>query len=119
MAGPSPTRKWLATLVVVVGLVVVGAQLARVWPRDVEVVYQADPGTNRLDVEVLRDGEAVKSARFTRSAGDARPFVHTISLQPGEYQAHITAYGPEGHGVEHSQRLVVPGDGSIRLDLQE
>lgn len=117
--GPSPTRKRLAAVVAVVGLAVVGGQLARVWPRDVEVAYQADPRVLRVDVDILQDGEAVVVARFNDSAGDGSAFSHTVSLPPGEYTVHITVYGPEGGGIEHSRLLVVPADGLTRFDLRE
>jgi hypothetical protein len=116
---PSPTRKRLATVVVVVGLAVVGGQLARVWPRDVEVVYQPGPQVRRVDVDVVQDGEAVTSARFNRTAGDSSALSHKVSLQPGEYRAHITVYGLDGRGIEHSRLLIVPADGVIQFDLRE
>jgi hypothetical protein len=116
---PSPTRKRLATVVVVVGLAVVGGQLARVWPRDVEVVYQPGPQVRRVDVDVVQDGEAVASARFNRTAGDSSAISHRVSLQPGEYRAHITVYGLDGRGIEHSRLLIVPADGVVQFDLRE
>ncbi len=118
-SGPSPARKRLATVIAVVGMALVGGQLARAWPRDVEVAYQADPQVRRMDVYIVRDGEAVVSARFNRAAGDASAFFHTVSLQPGEYRTHITVYGPDGRGIEHSRLLIVPADGVTRFDLRE
>ena len=117
--GPSPTRKRLATIVAVVGLAVVGGQLARVWPRDVEVAYQPGPRTLRVDVDILQDGEAVVVARFNRAAGDGSTFAHTVSLPPGEYRVHITVYGHDRGGIEHSRLLIVPTDGLTRFDLRE
>jgi len=119
ISGPSPTRKRLATVVVVVGLAVVGGQLARVWPRDVEVAYQPGPQVRRVDVDVVQDGQTVASARFNRASGDASAIFHTLSLQPGEYRAHITVYGPDGRGIEHSRLLIVPADEVIQFDLRE
>lgn len=100
-------------------MALVGGQLARAWPRDVEVAYQADPQVRRMDVYIVRDGEAVVSASFNRAAGDASAFFHTVSLQPGEYRTHITVYGPDGRGIEHSRLLIVPADGVTRFDLRE
>ncbi|MDH3485103.1 MAG: hypothetical protein OEM16_12810 [Myxococcales bacterium] len=116
---PSPTRKRLATVIAVVGLAVVGGQLARVWPRDVEVAYQPSPEVRRVDVDIVQDGEAVTTARFNRVAGDDSAFFHTLSLQPGQYRARITVYGSNGRGVEHSRPLTVPADGVTRFDLRE
>ena len=117
--GPSPTRKRLATVVAVVGLAVVGGQLARIWPRDVEVVYQPGPRVLQVDVDILQDGQAVVVARFNHAAGDGSTFSHTVSLPPGEYRVHITVYGPDGGGIEHSRLLIVPADGLTRFDLRE
>lgn len=119
LTGPSPTRKRLATVVMVVGLAVVGSQLAGVWPRNVDVVYEPGPEVERVDVEIIQDGEAVASARFTRAADEGGPIFHTISLQPGEYRAHITVYRLDGRGIEHSRLLIVPPDGVTRFDLTE
>jgi len=116
---PSPTRKRLVIVIAVVGLAVVGGQLARVWPRDVEVAYQPGPEVRRVDVDIVQEGEAVTSARFKRAAGDRSAFFHTLSLQPGQYRARITVYGPDGRGIEHSRPLVVPADGVTRFDLRD
>lgn len=116
---PFPTRKRVATVIAMVGLAVVGGQLARVWPRDVEVAYQPGPGVRQVDVDIIEGQEAVASARFNRAAGDGRAFFHTLSLQPGQYRAEITVYGPDGRGIEHSRPLTVPTDGVTRFDLRE
>ncbi len=102
-----------------VGIAVVGGQLARVWPRDVELAYQPGPEVRRVDVDIVQDGEAVASARFRRPRGDGGPFRHTLSLQPGQYRAEITVYGPDGRGIEHSRPLIVPTGGLTRFDLRE
>lgn len=112
-------RKRLATVIAVVGLAVVGGQLARAWPRDIQVAYQTGPEVRRVDVDIVQDGKAVVSARFNRATGDDGAILHTLSLQPGQYRARITIYGPDGRGIEHSRPLTVPAEGLTRFDLRE
>ncbi len=120
-APPTPllARKRLAAVIAVVGLAVVGSQLARAWPRDIEVAYQTGPEVRRVDVDIVQDGKAVVSARFNRATGDDGAIFHELSLQPGQYRARITIYGPDGRGIEHSRPLTVPAEGLTRFDLRE
>ena len=106
-------------MIALIGAAVVGSSLARVWPRDVEVAFSLDPAVTELDVDYLEEGEAVASARFMPAAGKTPVVRHVVRLQPGEYQARITVYGPDGRGVEHAKVLVVPADGLTRFDLTE
>lgn len=116
---PSPARKRLATVIAVVGLAVVGGQLARAWPQEVEVAYQPAADVRRVDVDIVHDGEAVASVRFQRAADDDDAFFHTLNLQPGQYRAQITVYGSDGRGIEHSRPLTVPAHGLTRFDLRD
>ena len=106
-------------MVALVGLAVVGGQLARRWPREVQLEYLPAPNTTRLDVYIVQDREAVSSVRFEHPRGPAREFSHTVSLQPGRYRALITVYREDGHAVEHQRLLNVPTDGPTRFDLRE
>jgi hypothetical protein len=114
-------KRRIATLIALIGMVFVGGLLARVWPRNVEVAYSLDPGVTELDVDYLQEGEgeAVASARFEQPKAKIVLFRHTVRLQPGEYEARITVYGPDGRGVEHGKVLVVPAEGLTRFDLRE
>ncbi len=116
---PLLARKRLATVIAVVGLAVVGGQLARAWPRDIQVAYQTGPEVRRVDVDIVQEGKAVASARFNRATGDDGAIFHKLSLQPGQYRARITIYGPAGRGIEHSRPLTVPAEGLTRFDLRE
>jgi hypothetical protein len=112
-------RRRIATLIAVVGALVVGNHLAGVWPREVEVAYAVDPTTlDGIDVDYLQEGEAVASVRFEPSGSKSALILHTVRLQPGEYQARIILYGPDGNGVEHVRRLSVPAAGQTRFDLR-
>jgi len=106
-------------VIALVGAAFVGGVLAEVWPRDVEVVYSLDPGATTLDVDYLQEGEAVASARFRQLDAKTTLVRHTVRLQPGEYRAQITVYGPDGWGVEHAKVLVVPTEGLTRFDLEK
>jgi hypothetical protein len=117
--GPSSTKRRVATAVAVLGVILVGSQLARVWPRNVEVSYALDPGVIEVDVDYLQEGEAVASARFRQPDPKTTVVRHTVRLQPGEYQARITVYRSDGPGVEHARVLVIPAEGLTRFDLKE
>ncbi len=113
------TRRRIATVIAVVGVFFIGSRLASVWPRDVDVSYEVDSGVDELDVDYLQGGEAVSSARF-RSAGGAEAgvFRHTVRLQPGEYQVHITLYGHQGDAEELRRSLAAPASDGVRFDLR-
>jgi len=115
----SPLRRRLATVVALVGVAVIGGQLARAWPREVEVAYRTTRAAQRLDVDIVLDEEAVASVRFRRPPGFEGLFVHKVTLQPGEYEARITVYREDGRGIEHRRVLFVPSDGQTRFDLRE
>jgi hypothetical protein len=117
--GPSSRKRRIATVIALIGIAFVGSSLVRVWPRDVEVAFSLDPGVTALEVDYLEEGEAVASVRFRPPEVKTRVVRHVVRLQPGEYQARITVYGPDGRGVEHAKVLVVPAEGLTRFDLQE
>jgi hypothetical protein len=112
-------KRRIATAVAIIGAVVVGNHLASVWPRNVELAYALDPGIDELDVDFIQDGEAVASARFTQPEEKSALIRHTVRLQPGEYEARITVYRPDGPAVEHQRVLLVPAKGLTRFDLKE
>jgi len=117
--GPSSIRRRIAAVIAVIGIVLVGGQLARRWPRTVEIAYSIDPGVIELDVDYLQEDEAVASARFNQQEAKTALIRHSVRLQPGEYQARMTVYGSDGRAVEHRQVLVVPAAGLTRFDLKE
>jgi hypothetical protein len=117
--GPSSTKRRIATLIALVGVIFVGSLLARVWPRDLQVAYSLDPGVTELQVDYLQEGQAVASARFKQPDAKTTVARHTVRLQPGKYEVRITVYGPDGRGVEHAKVLVVPAKGLTRFDLKE
>ena len=84
-----------------------------------EIAYSIDPGVIELDVDYLREDEAVASARIKQPEANNTLIRHSVRLQPGEYQARMTVYRSDGRGVEHRQVLVVPAAGLTRFDLKE
>jgi hypothetical protein len=117
--GPSSTRRRVATAIAVIGVILVGSQLARAWPRDVQISYTVDPTVTAVDVDYLQEGEAVASARFRPPTTGPMAVQHTVRLRPGEYRARITVYGSDNGGVEHTRLLVVPTQGITHFDLKE
>jgi hypothetical protein len=112
-------KRRIATVFAVLGMVLVGGHLARVWPRTVEVAYSLDPGIVEVSVDYLQEGEAVASARFKQPDAKTTVVRHAVRLQPGEYQARITLYPSEGPAIEHTKMLVVPADGLTDFDLKQ
>lgn len=112
-------KRRIATVVAVVGALVVGNYLAGVWPRQVEVAYMVELGVAEIDVDYLQEGEAVASVRFKQPDAKATVIRHSVRLQPGEYEARITLYSSDGQAIEHQRRLQVPSEGLTRFDLKE
>jgi len=117
--GPSSTRRRIATLIAIIGLLVVGNHLASIWPRDVEIAYTVDADVTGIAVDYVQEGDAVASVRFTQADAKTAALRHTVRLQPGEYEARIILYSSGGSGVEHRRRLEVPAAGLNRFDLKE
>lgn len=115
---PSSTRRRLAALIAVVGIVVVAQRLVAHWPRGVEVAYQVEPDVTELDVDYLDDGDAVASARFTNPGSKTTVFHHSVKLAPGEYRVLITLYRGQSLASEDSRTLRVPAEGQTRFDLR-
>ncbi|MGB3051231.1 MAG: hypothetical protein WBB42_09545 [Polyangiales bacterium] len=117
--GPSSTKRRIATLIAIIGLLVVGNHLAGIWPRDVEIAYTIDPDVTGIAVDYLLEGDAVASGRFTQPDRKSADLRHTVRLRPGEYQARIIVYSSDGSGVEYQRRLQVPAAGLNRFDLKK
>ncbi len=117
--GSVSTRRRIAALVAIIGVVVVASRLATAWPRNVNVAYEVGPGVVALDVDYVQDGQAVWSARFEQPGGKVERFRHSVRLQPGDYQAQITVYTAEGAAREAARKLTAPARGLIRIDLRE
>ena len=117
--GSPSTRRRVATIIAVIGVAFVGTRLASAWPRDTNVTYEVGPEIAELDVDYVQDDEAVASVRFAGGTEGEPFFRHTVRLQPGEYQIHITLYGHDGSAVEEARSLAVPARGVTRFDLKD
>ncbi len=117
--GSSSIKRRIATVIAVVGAIVVGGQLASVWPRQVEVAYMVDPGVTGIDIDYLQEGDVVASARFKQPDPTSTVIRHDVRLQPGEYQVRIVLHAADGRGIEELRLLQVPVDGLTRFDLKE
>jgi hypothetical protein len=104
--------------IAVIGAVIVASQLAREWPREVNVSYEVGPDVTKLDVDYLQEAEAVASVRFRTEGGGERHFRHTVRLHPGEYRVHITLHGRDGSAIEAGRMLASPAEGVVRFDLR-
>jgi hypothetical protein len=116
--GSMSTRRRIATVVAVVGVAFVGTRLATLWPRDVAIAYEVGPEIEALDVDYLQAAEAVASVRFRRMGAETSVFRHTVRLQPGEYQVHITLHGQDGTAIQIVRQLEVPTRGVTRFELE-
>jgi hypothetical protein len=117
--GSKSTRRRIATVIALIGMVVVGTRLADVWPREATVAFVVHPQVVELAVDYLRGGEAMASARFRRTSEKPPFFQHTLRLSPGEYQVHVIQYGADFSPIEEVRTLRVPGPGVTRFDLRE
>ena len=117
--GPSSNKRRIATLIAIIGLLVVGNHLASIWPRDVEIAYTVDADVTGIAVDYLQEGDAVASVRFKQADAKSTVLRHTVRLPPGEYEARIILYSSGGAGVGHRRRLQVTAAGLNRFDLKE
>ena len=116
-------RKLLATSVLLIGCAVIGVELGRTVPREVEVRY--DLGPDHADVRAVRltyaeiGGVVVRTARFSYAEGAPRSFRHRLELAPGTYGCTARLARAQGPEEEIVRRFEVPAEGLIRLDLFE
>lgn len=112
-------RKRLAPLVILVGLVVVGATVFDASPRETEIRY--DLGPRHEDVVEARivyvtEGQEVKGVRFQWDDGAPPSLRHTVELAPGRYDIQAEVMGARDHR-RIRRALRVPADGLVRVDL--
>jgi hypothetical protein len=112
-------RRRIATVVAVAGAAFVANHLREIWPREVRVAYEVGPDVGELAVDYVQDRDAIVSVRFRRPDEKPPVFWHTVRLQPGTYQVHITLYGPEASAIEEVRELRVPVSASVRYELQD
>ena len=111
-------KRRIAFAIAILGVVLVGSQLARAWPRDVSITYAVDPDVVEIAVDYVQAGQAAESVRFRQLDAKTKLIQHTARLQPGVYEARITLYRAGGQGQEIGRKLVIPTDGPVRFDLR-
>jgi hypothetical protein len=125
-------RRRIASLVLLVGAVLVGAHLlsARDKLVPVAMTYALPAGVVRLEVEIRRPGGGETVARFMSRPGGKRELRHTTRVPPGELEAEIElewaqAPGggdPSGPSAGATQRFTrrfhAERDANVRLELR-
>ncbi|MDH4282605.1 MAG: hypothetical protein OEV36_08140 [Myxococcales bacterium] len=115
--GPSSTKRRIAAAIALLGVLLVGSQLARAWPRNVSIRYAVEPDVTRVEVDYLQKGRAVASVRFRQLDGRTRLIRHAVRLQPGVYEVRITLYRSGDRREGLVRELAIPTDGLVRFDL--
>lgn len=123
-APPSSLRRRFASLVGLVGLLVVGGVIFEQVPRPVELAFELGDQASDLreiDVRYLHEGDEVAGFRRHADAGFARFLQHEVELSPGRYEVWAALRG--GRAGEEIDRQVqrafrVPADGVVTIDLR-
>ena len=104
-----------------IGVLVVGRTLADAWPRETPIIYEVGPDVGELDVDFLRNGEAIHSVRFVRAPRSSPTLAHAPRLAPGVYQLHVAVRVQDSGAAEEVRALVVPtgAEGPTRIDLRQ
>lgn len=111
-------RRRLAPLVLVLAVVVVGAEASRAVPRETRVhVRLSDPAAVReVGIDYLGTSGAATSARFSYPRG-AQPRVDDVrDLAPGHYTLHVDVLRADGSSSADERELDVPAEGVVLVD---
>jgi hypothetical protein len=117
----STTRRRLAPVVLVTGLVVVGAYANREVPREQEVRFELDERHERaksIRIAYMEAGEQLSGVDFRLTQSPRRVLVHHPSLKPGQYDVVITIESTEGAIQRLTRKLSVPAEG-VRYRLTD
>lgn len=124
VAPPSRLRRRFASLVGLVGLLVVGGVIFEQVPRPVELAFELGDeaaGLRDVDVRYLHDGDEVAGFRRHSDTGFARFLQHEVELSPGRYEI-LAALRGERAGEEIDRQVQrafrVPADGVVTIDLR-
>jgi hypothetical protein len=111
-------RRRVAGLVLLLGALVVGAQLFSASGRQVDVtlVVQVPADVTRVDATLRLEGDPEPLARLagTPQGGQLR---HAARLPPGSYQVEVSLEG-EGPARVQTRRAQVVSDAVITLDCR-
>jgi hypothetical protein len=114
-------RRRLVGAAVMIGMLVVGAQLARQLPTDTHIRY--DLGPDHAEVKEVRvaflhgDETTVRSITRRFPNGAPETFDDTVALTRGTYRVHALVMSKDGdiNGILRGIRL--PVEGTVNIDL--
>lgn len=113
--------KLAARILFLAGAIAIGLFLLRAAPRDVVLVYAIEgaPRPTGFEVEILRDGEAVRHAEFRFARGAPAQVRHPVKLPDGRYTLRFRLSSPAAPPVLLERPLTVEESGPvvIRLDV--
>lgn len=112
-------RRRIATLVMLVGIGVVGGQLANAYPREVSLRMDLGPAHLLLEEADLRFvGESGEVAGLRLNAPVPQEVRHRLELAPGRYEVQARLQGELGE-QQLRRGFYVPAEGPISLRLYE
>lgn len=121
---PRSLRRRFASLVGLIGLVVVGLTVLDRAPRSVELTFdlgEAAPELSEVEVRYLHEGEEVAGFRRRADEGFAGRLRHELELSPGRYVVEAVLRPRTGSETAHREverAFRVPAEGVITIDLR-
>jgi hypothetical protein len=120
LARLTPHKQRIARLVGLTGVLLVGSQLLRAAPRDVEVELKLGPA-HRQFVEVrvayVQQGEEVHGVAYKFPDGAPGLLHHSVQLPAGEFEVHTELTPPRGRILANIDRLQAPSDGRVVIQV--
>lgn len=108
-------RRRVATLVMIVGMLLVGTRIFGAVPRDVTIEYSlpSQPSVTEVGIGYFLGEDELIGVRFDHPG---TVISHQVSLSPGRYRIEAIV---RSSGQERlvSRALRVPADGVVRMDL--
>jgi hypothetical protein len=113
-------RAKVAPLVLVIGALVVGANLFDEVPRDVELNYLLGPDHDEivgLGLSYAQGQEHFANAEFSWPEGAPPRLHHEVELPPGRYRVRAELRDRSDRTRTIERRFEVPADGIVTVDL--
>jgi hypothetical protein len=102
--------KGLARLAFLGGAAALGLLLFRAAPHEVTLVYAGAAPATVLEVDIARDGEAVRRAELRFPGGAPPQVTHRVRLTDGDYTVRLRLSGAQGaRTVERSIHVAEAG----------
>jgi hypothetical protein len=122
IAAIAPHRARIASLVMIAGVIVVGLEISRTGPQDVDVALPIGAGhddVTQVDVAYLEDGDLVRRVSLRFPEGAPSEVRDTVELAPGSYDVSVDLRRDDGSAESRAGRLDAPADGVVRVVLHE